>query len=89
MLHDTRHFSASASFRAALATHPPGAPSILKRGPDPKYVEEEEIDVTLVPDAEADIHISDRAAEVSLPMFPQSPALNSVPATAIRRATSE
>ncbi|TFL04622.1 hypothetical protein BDV98DRAFT_502509 [Pterulicium gracile] len=63
MLHDTRHFSASASFRAALATHPPGAPSILKRGPDPKYVEEEEIDVTLVPDAEADIHISDRAAE--------------------------
>lgn len=50
--------------RAALASHPPAQPTVLLFSPSPEYIEEEEIDVDLLPPQEAQIVITDRAAEV-------------------------
>lgn len=49
---------------AALAPTPPAQPTITISSPDPKYIEDEEIDVELPPPEEIRLEITDRAAEV-------------------------
>ncbi|KAJ6593614.1 hypothetical protein B0H19DRAFT_1091176 [Mycena capillaripes] len=49
--------------RAALATPPPAQPTVLLSSPSPQYIEQEEIDVELLPPQQAQIIITDRAAE--------------------------
>jgi hypothetical protein len=48
--------------RAAL----PAQPTVLLSSPSPEYLEQEEIDVDLLPPQEAHIILTDRAAEVRL-----------------------
>ncbi|KAJ7497035.1 hypothetical protein FB451DRAFT_1209817 [Mycena latifolia] len=58
-----RTLTASWPRRATLATHPPAKPTVLLSSPSPEYIEQEEIDVELLPPQEAQIVITDRAAE--------------------------
>jgi len=59
----SRALTTSWTRRAALATPPPAKPTILLSSPSPEYLEQEEIDVELLPEQEAQIIITDRAAE--------------------------
>ncbi|KAJ7502865.1 hypothetical protein B0H11DRAFT_1986721 [Mycena galericulata] len=59
----TRSLTNSWPRRAALATHPPAQPTVLLFSPSPEYIEQEEIDVELLPPQDAQIVITDRAAE--------------------------
>ncbi|KAJ7782847.1 hypothetical protein B0H16DRAFT_1297595 [Mycena metata] len=59
----TRQLTTSLPRRAALATPPPAQPTVLLFSPSPEYIEQEEIDVELLPPQEAQIVITDRAAE--------------------------
>lgn len=58
------NLTASWPRRAALATQPPAQPTVLLVSPSPEYLEQEEIDVELLPPQQAQIIITDRAAEV-------------------------
>ncbi|KAJ7928529.1 hypothetical protein B0H13DRAFT_1967655 [Mycena leptocephala] len=58
-----RNLTASWPRRAALATQPPAQPTVLLVSPSPEYLEQEEIDVELLPPQQAQIIITDRAAE--------------------------
>ncbi|KAJ6558475.1 hypothetical protein DFH09DRAFT_1162923 [Mycena vulgaris] len=49
--------------RAALSTVLPAQPTVLLFSPSPEYLEQEEIDVELLPPQQAQIVITDRAAE--------------------------
>jgi len=53
----------SAPLRAALATHAPSQPTVLLFSPSREYIDQEELDVDLLPPHEAKIIITDRAAE--------------------------
>jgi hypothetical protein len=59
-----RYFSSSRRALAAHATPEHSQASIILRAPNPDYIEQEEIDVELPPEADVDIHITERAAEV-------------------------
>ncbi|KAJ7668480.1 hypothetical protein DFH06DRAFT_1181840 [Mycena polygramma] len=59
----TRALTTALPRRAALATPPPAQPTVLLATPSPEYIEQEEIDVQLLPPQEAQIIITDRAAE--------------------------
>ncbi|KZT23899.1 hypothetical protein NEOLEDRAFT_1068437 [Neolentinus lepideus HHB14362 ss-1] len=58
-----RRFSTGRASLAALASHPPSQRSVLLHLPSPEALEEEELDVELVPKEEATVDITDRAAE--------------------------
>ncbi|KAJ7078822.1 hypothetical protein B0H15DRAFT_859367 [Mycena belliarum] len=58
-----RTLTTSWTRRAALASHPPAKPTVLLSSPSPEYIQQEEIDVELLPPQEAQIIITDRAAE--------------------------
>ncbi|KAJ7714345.1 hypothetical protein DFH07DRAFT_863451 [Mycena maculata] len=58
-----RSLATSRPRRAAVATKPPSQPTILLSSPSPEYIEQEEIDVDLLPPDQAQIVITDRAAE--------------------------
>ncbi|KAJ7287341.1 hypothetical protein C8J57DRAFT_1283593 [Mycena rebaudengoi] len=53
--------------RAALAIPPAAQPTVLLSSPSPEYIEQEEIDVELLSPHEAQIVITDRAAERPIP----------------------
>lgn len=79
--YERRTFTVSHSSRAALASHPPAQstvllayPSITQNGRD-EY-DEDEADIDLVPLEEAQIEITDRAAEVRLGHLPSSVCSN-------------
>jgi hypothetical protein len=59
-----RTFSTTRSALAALASHPPSQPSILVFSPSPAQIEEQELDVELIPPEDIKIEITERAAEV-------------------------
>ncbi|KAF5345342.1 hypothetical protein D9758_008468 [Tetrapyrgos nigripes] len=59
----TRAYSVSQPMRSAFAQHLPSAPTTVLSMPNPKYLEQEEIDVELIPQDEAKVLITDRAAE--------------------------
>ena len=64
-----RAFSSTASSRAALAQHPPTKRTVLLAYPSPSSVTEEDeyadvSDIDFVPPEEAQLEITDRAAEV-------------------------
>lgn len=61
-----RMLTMSAVHPAALAEHPPAQPTVLLVTPSTKYIEEEELDVELLPSQNVHIVITDRAAEVCL-----------------------
>ncbi|KAF7362130.1 Fe-S-biosyn domain-containing protein [Mycena venus] len=58
-----RTITTSLPRRAAFAAPPPAQPTILLSSPSPEYLEQEEIDVELLPEQDAQIIITDRAAE--------------------------
>lgn len=58
-----RYFSSSRLSLAALAIHPPSQPTVLLDMPSPEAIEQEELDVELIPKQEASVSITDRAAE--------------------------
>lgn len=77
--------------RAAL----PAQPTVLLSSPSPEYLEQEEIDVDLLPPQEAHIILTDRAAEVRLlpatvshSNVPPAIALHIRPADQSRRRTA-
>ena len=57
-------FSTSSSSKAALAQDLPAQPTVLLDTPSAKYIEEEELDVDLIPPEQVKLVITDRAAEV-------------------------
>ncbi|KAJ6603156.1 hypothetical protein B0H10DRAFT_2079641 [Mycena sp. CBHHK59/15] len=59
----TRSLVSSSFRRAALATQPPAQPTVLLFSPSPENIEQEEIDIELLPPQQAHIAITDRAAE--------------------------
>jgi hypothetical protein len=78
-----RNLTASWPRRAALATQPSAQPTVLLVSPSPEYLEQEEIDVELLPPQHAQIIITDRAAEVRVTghdtVHTQTFSSNSVP----------
>ncbi|KAJ7647546.1 hypothetical protein FB45DRAFT_893721 [Roridomyces roridus] len=48
---------------AAMSTRPPAQPTVLLFSPSPEYIEQEEIDVELLPAQQAQMVVTDRAAE--------------------------
>ncbi|TFK46607.1 hypothetical protein OE88DRAFT_1667207 [Heliocybe sulcata] len=62
-LFPARPFSSTRTSLAALASHPPLQHSVLLHIPSPETLEEEELDVELLPEEEAGVGITDRAAE--------------------------
>jgi len=50
-------------FFAALATNLPTRPTVILATPSPTYIEQEELDVELLPPDEVHLEITDRAAE--------------------------
>ncbi len=59
-------YSASAPRRTTVTQHLPSSPTIVTSLPSPDYLEQEEIDVELLPAEEAKVIITDRAAEVTV-----------------------
>ncbi|KAF5385836.1 hypothetical protein D9615_002332 [Tricholomella constricta] len=59
----TRKFSTTPFRNATLATHPEGKPTVILSSPSPEYIEQEEINVDLIPPEEVNLVITDRAAE--------------------------
>ncbi|KAF7298114.1 Fe-S-biosyn domain-containing protein [Mycena chlorophos] len=59
----TRTFTTTLHRTAALAQHLPAKHTVLLASPTPEYIEQEEIDVDLLPPDQAQIVITDRAAE--------------------------
>ncbi|KAF7321394.1 Fe-S-biosyn domain-containing protein [Mycena kentingensis (nom. inval.)] len=58
-----RTFTTSLPRRAVLAAQLPSKPTVLLASPTPQYIEQEELDVELLPPEQAQIVITDRAAE--------------------------
>lgn len=84
----SRTLSTTPFRNAALAPTPPAQPTITISSPDPKYIEDEEIDVELPPPEEIRLEITDRAAEVCAPdmtVVEYSPLLQQLRAIATRQ----
>ncbi|THV06688.1 hypothetical protein K435DRAFT_644575 [Dendrothele bispora CBS 962.96] len=58
-----RTYAATIPRRSAFAQHLPSSPTTVLSMPNPTYLEQEEIDVELIPKDEAKVIITDRAAE--------------------------
>lgn len=72
-----RSFSQSCVSRASLASHPPGENSELVHHPTPESLREledgDDFDIDLVPLEEAQLQMTERAAEVRIICFQQIP----------------
>ncbi|KAF8893905.1 hypothetical protein BD779DRAFT_1504065 [Infundibulicybe gibba] len=58
-----RYLSTTRLYNAALASKPPAAPTVVVFQPSPEYIEQEELDVELLPTEAVKLVITDRAAE--------------------------
>ena len=58
----TRSFKSSSPFTSALASHPTAHPTVVVL---PRHIEQEELDVDLIPPQDINIELTDRAAEVT------------------------
>ncbi|KDQ50279.1 hypothetical protein JAAARDRAFT_589365 [Jaapia argillacea MUCL 33604] len=63
VLRPRRHFSSTRLSQAAPASHPPSKPTVLLASPSQEALDAEELEIELVPAHEAEVEITDRAAE--------------------------
>lgn len=61
-----RLFSSTKLSSSVLGNHPAAQPVIVVFSPSPGYMEEEELDVELIPSSDIKIELTDRAAEVRI-----------------------
>jgi ferredoxin len=58
-----RSFVTTKTTRAALATHPPGQSSVIVLSPSPAQIEQQDLEVELIPPEEVRVEVTERAAE--------------------------